>query len=82
MSKADKITGRIKQAAGDLTNDASLRQDGREQERKGEAKQEAALAPERATEKDREVAELEGRGPAGGEHAEDRPVANRERNRP
>jgi len=82
MSKADKITGRIKQAAGDLTNDASLRQGGREQERKGEAKQEAAIAQERAAEKDREVAALEGRGPAGGEHAEDRPVANRERNRP
>ncbi len=82
MSKADKVTGRIKQAAGDLTNDASLRQDGREQERKGEAKQEAALAQERAMEKDREVAELEGRGPGGESHSEDRPVANRGRHRP
>jgi len=70
MSKVDKITGRLKQAAGDLTNDASMRQDGREQERKGEAKQEAALAEERKLDKEREVAELEGRGP-GGKHADE-----------
>jgi len=70
MSKVDKITGRLKQAAGDLANDASMRQDGREQERKGEAKQEAALAEERKLDKEREVAELEGRGP-GGKHADE-----------
>ena len=79
MSKVDKITGRIKQAAGDLTNDASMRQDGREQERKGEAKQEAALAEERKLDKEREVAELEGRDHKGEGHADEgrHPVGDR-----
>ncbi|TMM01266.1 MAG: CsbD family protein [Actinobacteria bacterium] len=59
MSITDKITGRFKKAAGDLTDDASLRRQGRQEERKGEAKDELASAHERADEKAREVANLE-----------------------
>ena len=47
MSITDKVTGRIKKAAGDLTDDASMRREGRQEERKGEAKDE--LANERGT---------------------------------
>jgi uncharacterized protein YjbJ (UPF0337 family) len=57
----DKITGRIKKAAGDLADDASLRHEGRKEEAKGEAKEEAARAQERAEEKAREVEDLERR---------------------
>ena len=48
MGITDKITGRVKKAAGDLTDDASLRQQGRTEERKGEAKEELTDAQERA----------------------------------
>lgn len=61
MSITDKITGRIKKAAGDLADDASLRQEGRLEERKGEAKEDAAQAQERADEKRSEAADLERR---------------------
>ena len=61
MSTTDKITGRIKKAAGDLLDDASLRREGRRQERKGEAKDELANAQERADAKADEVANLERR---------------------
>ena len=61
MSLTDKITGRIKKAAGDLTDDASLRQQGRKEERKGEAKDELASAHEKADRKAEEVANLERR---------------------
>ncbi|HEX8207402.1 MAG TPA: CsbD family protein [Solirubrobacteraceae bacterium] len=59
MGIMDKITGRAKKAAGDLTDDASLRQEGRQEERKGEAKEELARADERAEAKAEEVADLE-----------------------
>jgi uncharacterized protein YjbJ (UPF0337 family) len=55
----DKVTGRVKKAAGDLTDDASLRREGRQEERKGEAKEELAETQERADEKADEVANLE-----------------------
>lgn len=61
MGILDKITGRAKQAAGDLTDDASLRREGRQEERKGEAKDELAHAQERADAKADEVADLERR---------------------
>ena len=48
MGITDKISGRVKKAAGDLTDDASLRREGRTEERKGEAKDELANAQERA----------------------------------
>jgi uncharacterized protein YjbJ (UPF0337 family) len=59
MGITDKITGRVKKAAGDLTDDASLRREGRQEERKGEAKDELARDRERADRKAEEVANLE-----------------------
>ena len=59
MGITDKLTGRVKKAAGDLTDDASLRRKGRTQERKGEAKDELSNAQERADRKAEEVADLE-----------------------
>jgi uncharacterized protein YjbJ (UPF0337 family) len=59
MGITDKITGRIKKAAGDLTDDASLRREGRQEERKGEAKEERDRAREKADLKAEEVANLE-----------------------
>jgi uncharacterized protein YjbJ (UPF0337 family) len=48
MSIGDKITGRIKQAAGDLTGSEALRREGKQEERKGDAKEEQARAEARA----------------------------------
>ena len=59
MSTTDKITGRIKKAAGDLADDPSLRRQGRQEERKGEAKEELAEAHEKADRKAEEVSDLE-----------------------
>jgi uncharacterized protein YjbJ (UPF0337 family) len=55
----DKVTGRVKKAAGDIADDASLRREGRQEERKGEAKDELARDQERADSKAEEVANLE-----------------------
>jgi uncharacterized protein YjbJ (UPF0337 family) len=55
----DKVTGRIKKAAGDIADDPSLRREGRKEERKGEAKDELARHEERAEAKAEEVANLE-----------------------
>jgi uncharacterized protein YjbJ (UPF0337 family) len=59
MGLMDKITGRTKKAAGDLTGDESLRRQGRQEERKGEAKEELARDQERADAKADEIANLE-----------------------
>lgn len=59
MSILDKLTGRAKKAAGDLTDDPSLRREGRQEERKGEAKEELMRHEERADDKAQEVADLE-----------------------
>ena len=59
MGITDKISGRVKKAAGDLADDPSLRREGRKEERKGEAKEELAQAQERADAKADEVADLE-----------------------
>jgi uncharacterized protein YjbJ (UPF0337 family) len=59
MGFLDKLTGRAKQAAGDLTDDASLRHQGKQEERKGEKKDELNHAQEKADEKAEEVADLE-----------------------
>ena len=59
MGILDKITGRAKKAAGDIADDASLRREGRQEERKGEAKDELSNAQERADAKAEEVANLE-----------------------
>jgi ADP-heptose:LPS heptosyltransferase/uncharacterized protein YjbJ (UPF0337 family) len=59
MGLKDKITGRVKQAAGDIADDASMRQQGRKEERKGEAKEQQARAEERAEAKAEEVRNLD-----------------------
>ena len=59
MSLKDKITGRVKKAAGDLADDESLHREGRQEERKGEAKEELERDQERADRKAEEVANLE-----------------------
>jgi uncharacterized protein YjbJ (UPF0337 family) len=59
MSIFDKLTGRAKKAAGDLADDPSLRREGRNEERKGEAKEDLARTEERAEDKAAEVADLE-----------------------
>ncbi|HEY5941356.1 MAG TPA: hypothetical protein VIT89_00655 [Solirubrobacterales bacterium] len=59
MGILDKLTGRAKQAAGDLTDDSSLRRQGKREERKGEKKDELADHQEKADEKAEEVADLE-----------------------
>ena len=59
MGILDKITGRAKRAAGDLTDDASLRRQGGREERKGEKKEELDRAQEQAEGKAEEVADLE-----------------------
>jgi uncharacterized protein YjbJ (UPF0337 family) len=59
MSLKDKVTGRVKKAAGDLADDPSMRREGRQEERKGEAKEERDRARERADTKADEVADLE-----------------------
>jgi uncharacterized protein YjbJ (UPF0337 family) len=59
MSIFDKITGRAKKAAGDIADNPSLRREGRQEERKGEAKDELGRAQEKADRKAEEVANLE-----------------------
>jgi len=59
MGLLDKLTGRAKQAAGDLTDDASLRRQGRREEEKGEKKEQLDRAQEKTEEKAEEVADLE-----------------------
>ena len=59
MSITDKVTGKVKQAVGDLKDDPSLRREGRDEERKGEKKEELKRAESQADEKAHEVADLE-----------------------
>ena len=61
MAKADEVKGRIKQAAGDLIDDAELRRKGQLQQREAEARDELARAEEEADRKAEEVADLERR---------------------
>jgi uncharacterized protein YjbJ (UPF0337 family) len=59
MSIIDKLTGRTKKAAGDLTGDSSLRRQGRKEEAKGEKKDELNRAQDRVEDKSQEVGKLE-----------------------
>jgi uncharacterized protein YjbJ (UPF0337 family) len=59
MGLTDKLTGRVKKAAGDLTDDASLKREGRKEERKGEAKDQLDSAQDKVEDKAAEVADLE-----------------------
>lgn len=61
MSLWDKLTGRTKKAAGDLTGREDLHAEGAMEERKGEAKEEKERAKEEADRKAAEVADLERR---------------------
>jgi uncharacterized protein YjbJ (UPF0337 family) len=61
MAKGDELKGRVKEAAGDLIDDAELRQKGRTQQREAQAREELAQAEEEADRKAREVADLERR---------------------
>lgn len=59
MGITDKITGRVKQAAGDLVGDEDTKRQGAREERKGEVKEEAREAEFEASEKRQEAANLE-----------------------
>jgi uncharacterized protein YjbJ (UPF0337 family) len=59
MGLMDKVTGRAKQAAGDLADDAGMRREGKQEERKGDAKEELERDQQRADAKADEVADLE-----------------------
>ena len=61
MGLLDKLTGRAKKAAADLTGDDALRREDRREERKGEAKDELDRAQDRVQDKAAEVADLERR---------------------
>lgn len=61
MSILDKITGRAKKAAGDITGDGSMRAEGQREERKGEAKEKLAETQEKADDQAQDVADLERR---------------------
>lgn len=57
----DKITGRVKQAAGDLADHQGLKNEGELEERKGEAKEELVNKQAEAERKADEVDRLESR---------------------
>ena len=57
----DKITGRAKQAAGDIAGDRELREQGVAEERKGEAREELREAQAEVEAREREVSDLERR---------------------
>jgi uncharacterized protein YjbJ (UPF0337 family) len=59
MSIIDKITGRAKKAAGDVADDPSLRDQGRKEEAKGEAKEDQVRAEEKASAERERVDRLE-----------------------
>jgi len=59
MGITDKITGRVKQAAGDLLGDEKTHRQGRREERKGQVKDQAERAEEQASRKRAEAADLD-----------------------
>ena len=59
MGITDKITGRVKKAAGELKDDDELRREGRQEERKGQAKEELSETQAKADAKAEEIANLE-----------------------
>lgn len=59
MGILDKLTGRAKQAAGDLAGDQGLKRQGRREEEKGEKKEQLDRAQRKAEDKAAEVADLE-----------------------
>jgi len=61
MAKGDMLKGRIKEAAGDLIDDAELRRKGKLQQDHAEARDDLARAEDEADRKAQEVADLERR---------------------
>ena len=61
MAKVDKLKGRVKEAAGDLIDDAEIRRKGRLEQREAEARDDLARSEEEADRKAKEVADLERR---------------------
>ena len=59
MAKGDGMKGRIKQAAGDLIDEAEPRRKGVAQKRQAEAREEQARHEEAAERKRQEAADLE-----------------------
>ena len=59
MGLKDKVTGRLKQAAGDLKGDEALRRQGADEERKAETKEELEEAHERVSEQAARVQDAE-----------------------
>ena len=59
MAKGEELKGRIKQAAGDLIDDAELRRKGRLEQREAQARDELARSEEEVERKAEEVADLE-----------------------
>lgn len=59
MSIIDKITGKAKQAAGDVAGNSSLRRQGKKEEAKGRAKERLDSTQERADDQADRVADLE-----------------------
>jgi len=59
MGIEDKISGRVKQAAGDLLGKEDLRRQGAQEERKADAKREAHEAQAQADQKAARVRDLE-----------------------
>jgi uncharacterized protein YjbJ (UPF0337 family) len=55
----DRISGRLKKAAGDITDDSGLREQGIRDERKADAKEDLARAQREADERAADVARLE-----------------------
>jgi len=51
MGLKDKVTGRLKQAAGDLKGDEALRRQGADEERKADAEEELEAAHDEVTER-------------------------------
>jgi uncharacterized protein YjbJ (UPF0337 family) len=61
MAKADKLKGRIKEAAGDLVGDAEVRRQGRLEQQEADAREELARREDEADRKAAEIADLERR---------------------
>lgn len=57
MGFLDRLLGRGKKTAGDMTGDASMRREGMHQEREGMAEERASTAEEKAQEAREEAAE-------------------------
>jgi uncharacterized protein YjbJ (UPF0337 family) len=59
MGITDKITGRAKQAVGDITGDQDTKRQGEKEELKGDVKEDAAEAENKAAAKREQAADLE-----------------------